>query len=134
MSETLQIDITAVDSQGKPTTFSKNSGSTAACATVSSTGSIGLSTCTESITISWTFADSTGQKFRSNNPITFSPAKGNSKNSGIFGPTSLTNSDKTATIADANPDSGHRGNNNTTFSYTIHDTSADDDPQIVNRS
>lgn len=131
---TLLIDITAVNAQGKPTAFSKNSGSTAACATVGAYGAINLSTCTESVTISWTFADSLGVKFMSANPITFAPAKGGNGNSGIFGNTILSNSDKTATIADANPDTTSRGNNNTTFSYTIHDTSTDDDPQIVNRS
>lgn len=132
-TETLEIDITSVDNTGKPNAFSKNANSTATAATVSATGDIDISGCSDPVSISWTFADSTGQKFRSNNPITFAPALGTSQNNGVFGSTTLSNGDKTATIEDQNPDAAHRGSNGNSFNYTIHDTATDDDPSIRNR-
>lgn len=132
-TETLQIDITSVDNTGKPTAFSKNSNSTAGAATVGASGDIDISGCSNPVTISWTFADSTGQNFRSTNPITFAPALGTSQNNGVFGSTTMSNGDKTATIEDQNPDAAHRGSNGNLFNFTIHDTATDDDPSIRNR-
>lgn len=132
-TQTLNIDITSVDGTGKPNAFSKNSDSTATAATVSSSGEIDISGCDGPVDIAWTFADSTGQKFRSANPITFAPALGTPQNNGVFGSVTLSNGDKTASISDANPDASHRGGNANSFNYTIHDTATDDDPSIRNR-
>ena len=132
-NQTLLIDITSVDGTGKPNAFSKDADSTASCASVDSSGNIDISTCTGSIDISWTFADSTRQKFRSTNAITFAPALGTSQNNGVFGSITLSNDDKTATITDANPDTAQRGSNVNSFNYTIHDEATDDDPSIRNQ-
>lgn len=132
-NQTLLVNITSVDGTGKPNAFSKDPNSTASCASVDSSGNIDISGCPEAIDISWTFEDSTNQKFRSANPITFAPALGTSQNNGVFGTTALSNGDKTATLTDANPDGAHRGSNANSFNYTIHDEATADDPSIRNR-
>ena len=133
-NEVLLIDITAVNAAGRPTTFSKNAASNATGAVVNSDGSIDLTNCAANISISWTFAASTGEKFSGTNGITFSPGRGTPGNDGVFSAPVLSNGNLTATIMDYNPDAASRGSNQQVFNYTVHDTPGlDDDPSIRNR-
>jgi len=117
---TLQVGITDTDGV---LTFSKTGG-TATNATVASDGDINLQQVAGSVEITWSFS-ATGPTF-SNAGVTFTGAG----NSSVFGSKSRSPDGKSYTATDANA-SGASSNN---FSYTVHESATDDDPQIWNRN
>lgn len=114
----------AVNDSVKPYTFSMTSGP--AGATVSSSGDIDISNCTETnIGLQWNLSNGTFRNAGNSAPVTIS-GNGNGQ---IFTGGALSNANKTYTINDAN----EQGAINRDFTYTIHEVGGDDDPNIRNR-
>ena len=116
--------VIAVNDSTQPYTFTKSGGP--ANATVATNGDIDLTNCAENnIGIQWNLDSGTFRSSGNSAPVTIS-GNGNDQ---IFTGGTLSNSNKTYTVTDANATQPI----NTNFNYTIHENGGDDDPIIRNR-
>lgn len=118
-----------------PDVFAKDPSSTAAEATVSSSGAIDVSSVADSVTISWTIAADVNETFESLSsapgPIKFQTNQVPPTNppAGVFGSASLSTDKKTVTVSDANSS----GETTKIFNYTLYENHGPDDPRVTNR-